>query len=92
MNIGSIIQNNKMKKKLFCLILCINNIRNNWINQNDFDKTFKFSNFENHSIIERALFSDIRKVYNMEVNQITKTTLEFVNFKGKLTRKIDDWI
>jgi hypothetical protein len=47
------------------------NIRNNWINLKDSEKTFIYPSFENDSVY-RAKFSVIRNLYKKEVNLVVK--------------------
>lgn len=50
----------------------LKNIRNNWINLKDPEKSFIFPSFENPTIKQRASFMDLRNFYKKEINSINK--------------------
>ncbi|XP_045482104.1 uncharacterized protein LOC123686148 [Harmonia axyridis] len=55
------------------------NIRNNWFNLKNLDKTFVYPDFET-GLIKYAKLSDVRKVYEAEKNSIIKKAYK-LNFK-----------
>ena len=48
---------------MFDPVHILKNIRNNWLNQKDSDKTLIFPDFVDISVIRKACFSDIRNLY-----------------------------
>lgn len=58
---------------MFDTVHLFKSIRNNWLNQRDSDKTFKFPHFESTSNeVLTARFSDIENLYRKELNQLLK--------------------
>lgn len=55
------------------------NIRNNWFNLKNLDKTFVYPDFET-GLIKYAKLSDVRKIYEAEKNSIIKKAYK-LNFK-----------
>lgn len=58
----------------------IKNVRINWINKQDSDKTFYYPNF-NLNQIQTACFSDIRKLHKSECNLPLIKKAYKLNFK-----------
>ena len=50
----------------------VKSIRNNWLNQHDYNRTFLYSSFDDFSHKSKALFEDIRQLYRSEQNSVAK--------------------
>ena len=57
---------------LFDFVQILKSIRNNWLNQHDYNRTFLYPNFEDLTQVNRALFEDIRLLYRSEQNSVAK--------------------
>ncbi|CAH1112316.1 unnamed protein product [Psylliodes chrysocephalus] len=64
--------NNEKIFLLFDFVHIYKNIRNNWLNQKDPQKTFIFPDYSNHLLTKKAHFVDIQNLYKLEINNITK--------------------
>ena len=71
------------RRKLFFIfdfVHILKSVRNNWLNQKDFHRTFHFLNFQNfqlsscedHIQVLSASFSDVRLLYNSEKQSLAK--------------------
>ena len=50
-------------------------IRNNWLNQHDYNRTFLYPNFEDFLNTNKAVFKDIRLLYRSEHNSVVNLLL-----------------
>ena len=57
---------------LFDFVHILKSIRNNWLYQHDYNRTFLYPNFEDLMQVNRALFEDIRLLYRSEQNSVAK--------------------
>ena len=65
---------------IFDFVHILKSVRNNWLNQKDFHRTFHFPNFQNfqlssyegHIQVLSASFSDVRLLYNSEKQSLAK--------------------
>ena len=57
---------------LFDFVHILKSIRNNWLNQHDYNRTFLYPNFEDLTQVNRALFEDIRLLYRSEQISVAK--------------------
>ena len=64
----------------FDFVHILKSIRNNWLNQKDFEKTFQYPNLENFAVdhcqyplkVHSACFQDVRLLYNSEGQSLAK--------------------
>lgn len=76
-NTGSFQNPNYPDSKIYMLYDCVHiykNIKNNWMNLKNLDKTFVYPDFET-SIIKKASFENLRKTYHLEKDQLVKKSL-----------------
>ena len=65
---------------IFNFVYILKSVRNNWLNQKDFHRTFHFPNFQNfqlnshedHIQVLSASFSDVRLLYNSKKQSLAK--------------------
>ena len=57
---------------LFDFVHILKSIRNNWLNQTDYNCTFLYPNFEDFNSTNKALFEDIRLLFRSEQNSVAK--------------------
>ncbi|KAI6651128.1 Transposable element P transposase [Oopsacas minuta] len=57
---------------LFDFVHIIKSIRNNWLNQIDYNKTFTYPDFENIQVASTAVFEEIRKLYKSDQHSVAK--------------------
>ena len=66
---------NDPKRPLFLLfdfVHIIKSVRNNWLNQKDYNKTFIYPNFEDFSITNSAILEDVRLLYKDDQHSVAK--------------------
>uniref|UniRef100_A0A6P7GTB0 Uncharacterized protein LOC114346153 n=1 Tax=Diabrotica virgifera virgifera TaxID=50390 RepID=A0A6P7GTB0_DIAVI len=63
--------NNENIYLLYDFVHVFKNIRNNWLNKKDTEKTFIFPDF-NHSVLRKSFVKDLRTLYQLEINYLTK--------------------
>ena len=57
---------------MFDFVHILKTIRNNWVNQKDYRRSFSYPNFEDFSFIYAASFEDIRTLYKADQHSIAK--------------------
>ena len=57
---------------MFDFVHILKYIRNNWLNQKDFNKTIHYPNFENFIDVRTAMFEEIRQLYKCVQNSVAK--------------------
>ena len=66
---------------IFDFVHILKTIRNNWLNQTDYNRTFIYPSFDNLSITNRATMEDVRLLFKSEqftsVKQAPKLTAKF---------------
>ena len=50
----------------------LKSLRNNWLNQQDYNRTFLYPSFDDYSLNSKALFKHIRQLYRSEQNSVAK--------------------
>ena len=74
------VDNHRILFLTFDFVHILKSTSNNWLNQKDFEKTFKYPNFENFALdycqyplkVQSACFQDIRLLYNSESKSLAK--------------------
>ena len=57
---------------LFDFIYITKSIRNNWLNQKDYNRSFVYPNFEDFGMTHTAVFEDIRGLYKDDQHSVAK--------------------
>ena len=57
---------------LFDFVHIIKSIRNNWLNQKDYNKTFTYPNFDQIHVSNTAVFEEIRQLYKSDQHAVAK--------------------
>ena len=57
---------------LFDFVHIIKSIRNNWLNQKDYNRTFIYPNFNNFAMTNTAVFEDVRRLYKDDQHSVAK--------------------
>ena len=57
---------------IFDFVHILKTIRNNWVNQNDYRKSFSYPNFEDFSTTYTASFEDTRNLYKADQHSVAK--------------------
>ena len=73
-----------LNRSLFLLldfVHILKSIRNNWLNQIDYNKTFTYPEFEKIHVTNKAVFEEIRQLYQSDQHSVTKLVLR-LTFKA----------
>ena len=62
----------RSKVVLFDFVHILKSIRNNWLNQQDYNRNFLYPSFDDYSHNSKALFEDIRQLYRREQTSVAK--------------------
>ena len=57
---------------LFDFVHILKSIRNNWLNQMDYNKTFTYPDFEKIHVTNKAVFEEIRQLYKSDQHSVAK--------------------
>ena len=57
---------------LFDFVHILKSIRNNWLNQMDYNKTFTYPDFEKIHVTNKAVFKEIRQLYKSDQHSVAK--------------------
>jgi hypothetical protein len=55
------------------------NVRNNWLNIKNYESTFLYPDFDDHTIIRKASFDHLRQIHNNEKNILVKKAFKLNN-------------